>query len=79
MVLCLSGAIVRNVSGRVHNILRREVEQPEVVTNIGNNDIGKAKGGGLENRTQGVRKKAEEQDLKSSDLRIAACATRQWQ
>ncbi|XP_059806258.1 uncharacterized protein LOC132381084 isoform X2 [Hypanus sabinus] len=39
MVICLPGARVRDVSDRVHNILKWEGEQPEVMVHIGTNDI----------------------------------------
>ncbi|XP_051897466.1 40S ribosomal protein S24 isoform X2 [Pristis pectinata] len=41
MVCCLPGARVRDVTDRVHRILEREGEQPEVVVHVGTNDIGR--------------------------------------
>lgn len=41
MVCCLLGARVQDLSERLHGILEREGEQPEVVGNDGTNDIGR--------------------------------------
>ena len=40
MICCLPGARVRDVSDQVHDILVREGKQPEVVIDVGANNIG---------------------------------------
>ena len=45
MVVCLPGAGIRDVSGRVPEILRWEGEEPEVVVHIGTADIGRKREG----------------------------------
>ena len=41
MVCCLPGARVRDVSDRVHSVLKWEGDQPDVVVHIGTNDVGR--------------------------------------
>ncbi|XP_078264753.1 uncharacterized protein LOC144598479 [Rhinoraja longicauda] len=41
MVCCLPGARVQDITGRLHNILAREGDQPEVVVHVGTTDVGR--------------------------------------
>ena len=41
MVCCLPGARVRDVSDRVHSILKWEGDQPDAMVHIGTNDVGR--------------------------------------
>ena len=41
MVCCLPGARVRDASDHVHCVLKWEGDQPDVVVNIGTNDVGR--------------------------------------
>eukprot|EP00061_Rhincodon_typus_P003408 g20015.t1 len=60
MVCCLSGARIRNVSDRVHRILKGKGEQPEVVVHISTNDI-------VRKQDEGLKSEYEELDWKLKD------------
>lgn len=66
-------ARVQDISKRLHDMLKGEVEQPEVVAHVGTNDIGrKQKEVRSAKPLYGIGSKTEKQDLQGSDLRITS-------